>query len=117
MAGAELLLGKHAARYQRDATSSLFIYARETVGFAQVIGGGVHTPAGGAGTVAGLPVRSELLGGSGRLESTVSDEAVVVAACRAGVLPASGPNSSIAALQRLARRGGEPGCRSCPGTA
>lgn len=109
MAGAELLLGKHAARYQRDATSSLFIYARETVGFAQVIGGGVHTPAGGAGTVAGLPVHSELLGGSGRLESTVSDEAVVIAARLAGVLPASGPNSSIAALQRLARQGDEPG--------
>lgn len=106
MAGAELLLGSRPAR-QADHHSSLYVYARETVGFALVIGGRVHTPASGPGTVAGLPVHSELLaGGYGHLESTVSDEAVVAAARKSGILPASGPNSTIAALARLARRGG-----------
>ena len=100
MAGAELLLGAPA-----DARSSLYVYARETVGFAQVIDGRVHIPAGGPGTMAGLPVRSGLLGDSGQLESTVSDEAVVAAARRDAILPAAGPHSSIEALLGLARRG------------
>ena len=58
MAGAELLLGTRQAR-QSDHNSSLYVYARETVGFALMIGGQVHTPASGPGTVAGLPVHSE----------------------------------------------------------
>ena len=104
MAGAELLLGSRPPR-RADHTSSLYVYARETVGFALVIGGRVHTPASGPGTVAGLPVHSELLaGGYGNLESTVSDEAVVAAARKWAILPAAGPNSTIAALARLARR-------------
>lgn len=106
MAGAELLLGSRPAR-QADHSSSLYVYARETVGFALVIGGRVHTPAGGPGTVGGLPVHSELLaGGYGHLESTVSDQAVAAAARKAAILPATGPNSTIAALVRLARRDG-----------
>jgi predicted NBD/HSP70 family sugar kinase len=104
MAGAELLLAASPAR-TADRSSSLYVYARETVGFALVIGGQVHTPASGPGTIAGLPVRSDLLAGGGaRLEATVSDEAVVAAARASGVLPATGPNSTIAALARLARR-------------
>ena len=83
MAGAELLLGKHPR-----GGSGLYVYARETVGFALVIGGRVHSPTSGPGTVAGLPVQSDLLGGSGQLESTVSDEAVVAAARRTGILRA-----------------------------
>lgn len=108
MAGAELLF---AAPYRglaeprlRDGLSSLYVYARETVGFAQVINGRVHTPASGPGTIAGLPVRSEMLGGTGRLESTVSDEAIVAAARKRGILPASGPNSTISALIRVSRQ-------------
>lgn len=107
MAGAELLLGAKrpsGAPQRRERGSSLYVYARETVGFAQVIGGAVHTPASGAGTIAGLPVHSELLGGSGQLESTVSDEAVLAAARSGGILPAVGQGSSMAALLRLARR-------------
>lgn len=110
MAGAELLMGNRPARRSSDQDSSLYVYARETVGFALVIGGRVHTPASGPGTVAGLPVHSQLLaGGTGHLESTVSDEAVVAAARRTGVLPESGPTSSIGALVRLARRDGPGG--------
>lgn len=106
MAGAELLLGARPSR-KADHTSSLYVYARETVGFALVIGGRVHTPASGPGTVAGLPVHSELLaGGAGHLESTVSDEAVVAAARKSAILPAAGPNSTIAALARVARGDG-----------
>lgn len=104
MAGAELLLGNQGRR-----GSALYVYARETVGFALAIDGRVHTPAGGPGTVAGLPVQSELLGGTGRLESTVSDEAVVAAARRAGILPAVGPNSTISAVLRLAGEEGASG--------
>ena len=106
MAGAELLLGRQERR-----SSGLYVYARETVGFALVIDGRVHSPTSGPGTVAGLPVQSELLGGSGQLESTVSDEAVVAAARRSGILPAGGPNSTIGALLRLARQDGSDGAR------
>jgi len=107
MAGAELLLG---TRHTSADASSLYVYARETVGFALVIGGRVHTPASGPGTVAGIPVQSALLGGD-QLESAVSDEAVIAAARRIGLLPpgvnAAGPAASIAALLRLARQDGD----------
>jgi predicted NBD/HSP70 family sugar kinase len=105
MAGAELLLAapQRRAPGSRTPGSSLYVYARETVGFAQLIDGRVHTPASGPGTIAGLPVQSELLGGTGRLESTVSDEAVIAAARKSGLLPAFGPKSTVSALMRIAR--------------
>jgi predicted NBD/HSP70 family sugar kinase len=114
MAGAELLLAARRSRCA-DRASSLYVYARETVGYALVIGGRVHTPASGPGTITGLPVHSELLaGGRAGLEATVSDEAVLAAARGAGILPPArgagratspGPGSTIAALARLARQG------------
>ena len=97
MAGAELLLG--VRRQPTPSTTSLYVYARETVGFALSIGGRVHSPTSGPGTIAALPAQSELLGGSGQLESTVSDEAVLTAARKARIIPAEGP-----------ARDGEPGC-------
>lgn len=112
MAGAELLLpapDRDAAHTAAGAHtvrgSSLYVYARETVGFAQVIDGRVHTPRSGPGTIAGLPVQSELLGGTGILESTVSDEAVVAAARKQGILSATGSNSTVSSLMRVARNG------------
>ncbi|MBV9723360.1 MAG: ROK family protein, partial [Mycobacterium sp.] len=80
MAAAELLLGMR--RFGPHATTSLYVYARETVGYALMIGGRVHSPASGPGTIANLPAQSELLGGTGLLESTVSEEAVLTAARR-----------------------------------
>jgi predicted NBD/HSP70 family sugar kinase len=113
MAGAELLLTAPRRRPgvsgRGDHGSSLYVYARETVGFAQVIGGRVHIPASGPGTIAGLPVQSEIFGGTGLLESTVSDEAVVAVARRRGILTGSGPNSTISALMRVSR---EPGAHA-----
>lgn len=114
MAGAELLLGM--PRYLPSSSTSLYVYARETVGYALMIGGRVHCPASGPGTIATLPAQSELLGGSGQLESTVSDEAVLVAARRLGILPqivpsaapvgrAGGPGAGITELLRVARAG------------
>ena len=103
MAGAELLLGMRRA--PTPSSSSLYVYARETVGFALVIGGRVHSPASGPGTIAGLPVQSDLLGGTGQLESTVSDEAVLAAARKRGILPGGGPGASMSALLRIARQG------------
>lgn len=104
MAGAELLL---AARGRGAGNASrLYVYARETVGYALVIDGRVHSPASGPGTIAALPAHSELLGGSGALESTVSDEAVLAAARRAGVLPDGGaPGTAMSALLAAARAG------------
>ena len=108
MAGAEVLLGMR--RFTPNASTSLYVYARETVGYGLVIGGRVHSPATGPGTIANLPAHSEVLGGSGQLESTVSDEAVVTAARRLRLLPAGHRNttsSAIAELLRLARAGNQ----------
>ena len=111
MAGAELLLGMR--RFLPSSPTSLYVYARETVGYALVIGGRVHCPASGPGTIAGLPAHSELLGGTGQLESTVSDEAVLAAARRLRILPfaptgrANAPAAGIADLLRVARAGNE----------
>ena len=109
MAGAELLLGMR--RFAPSSPTSLYVYARETVGYALVIGGRVHCPASGPGTIAPLPVNSELLGGTGQLESTVSDEAVLAAARRLRVLPSApttrtgGSATAITDLLRVARAG------------
>ncbi|PEG42658.1 hypothetical protein CQY20_01275 [Mycolicibacterium agri] len=104
MAGAELLLG---GRRGPQSSTSLYVYARETAGYALSIGGKVHSPASGPGTIAGLPVNSELLGGTGQLESTVSDEAVLIAARKKRIIPAEGPGSTMAAVLRAARQGNE----------
>jgi predicted NBD/HSP70 family sugar kinase len=108
MAGAELLLGGRRPFPETagaPARTSLYVYARETVGYALSIDGRVHTPAGGPGTIAGLPAQSELLGGSGQLESTVSDEAVLNAARALRIVPAEGPSSTLPAVLRAARQG------------
>ncbi|HEX5143812.1 MAG TPA: ROK family protein [Mycobacterium sp.] len=97
MAGAELLLG-----VRRAPSSSLYVYARETVGYALQIDGRVHSPTSGPGTIANLPVHSELLGGTGLLESTVSDEAVLAAARRLGFDPSV---RSVAQVLTAARQG------------
>ena len=105
MAGAELLLG--VRRLPTQPSTSLYVYARETVGYALSIGGQVHSPASGPGTISALPAQSALLGGSGQLESTVSDEAVLIAARKARIIPAEGPASTMAAVLRAARQGNE----------
>lgn len=115
MAGAELLLGMR--RFLPSSPTSLYVYARETVGYALVIGGRVHCPASGPGTIAALPAHSELLGGTGQLESTVSDEAVLAAARRLKIVhtppplaPAgrgNAPATGITDLVRVARAGSQ----------
>ncbi|OLP01428.1 hypothetical protein BVU76_15430 [Mycolicibacterium porcinum] len=110
MAGAELLLGGRRSTPEAvgaPARTSLYVYARETVGYALSIDGRVHSPASGPGTIAGLPAQSELLGGSGQLESTVSDEAVLNAARKLRIIPAEGPSSTLATVLRAARQGNE----------
>ena len=104
-----------AARRARSppTASSLYVYARETVGYALVIGGRVHTPASGPGTIANLPAQSELLGGAGGLESTVSDEAVLAAARRLGVIAGGAATAGLTPLVR----GGPAGQRAGPRAA
>ncbi len=131
MAGAELLLGmrrfatpassrsgglersdrgsRSGGQERSDRGSSLYVYARETVGYALVIGGRVHSPASGPGTIAALPAQSELLGGSGQLESTVSDEAVLAAARKLTIIAPEGPGASMTALLRKARQDDQQG--------
>ncbi len=101
MAGAELLLGLR--RCASGSPTILYVYARETVGYALVIGGRVHCPASGPGTIAPLPAYSELLGGTGQLESTVSDEAVLAAARRLRIMPPDPPGGSAGAITDLLR--------------
>ena len=67
----------------------------------------MHSPASGPGTIAALPAHSELLGGSGQLESTVSDEAVLTAARKARIISAEGPSSTVTAVLRSARQGNQ----------
>jgi predicted NBD/HSP70 family sugar kinase len=105
MAGAELLLG--VRRLSAQSGTSLYVYARETVGYALSIGGQVHSPTSGPGTIAALPAQSDVLGGTGLLESTVSDEAVLTAARKLRIVPAEGPASTVAAVLRAARQGNE----------
>ena len=108
MAGAELLLANRRAAPDPAAgqsRTSLYLYARETVGYALSIDGRVHSPASGPGTIAGLPAQSELLGGTGQLESTVSDEAVLAAARRLHIVPVEGASSTVSAVLRAARGG------------
>ena len=112
MAGAELLLAVRRRPVPDVAgraapSTSLYVYARETVGYALSIGGRVHSPASGPGTIAALPAHSELLGGTGQLESTVSDEAVLIAARNSRIIPAEGPASTMAAVFRAARQDNE----------
>lgn len=107
MAGAELLLGGRRLPVSESAGTSLYVYARETVGFALSIGGRVHSPTSGPGTIAALPAESELLGGTGQLESTVSDEAVLIAARNARIIAADGPASTMQTVLRAARQGNE----------
>ncbi len=109
MAGAELLLG--VRRPSAQAGTSLYVYARETVGYALSIGGRVHSPSSGPGTIAALPVNSELLGGTGKLESTVSDEAVLTAARAQRIVPSEGPASTLPGVLRAAS-GGHQGART-----
>ncbi len=107
MAAAELLLGMR--RFGPNSSTSLYVYARETVGYALMIDGRVHSPASGPGTITNLPAHSELLGGSGLLESTVSDEAVLAAARRLRILPTHGgpANGSVTEVLKAARGGNQ----------
>jgi predicted NBD/HSP70 family sugar kinase len=103
MAGAELLLGMR--RFAPSSPTSLYVYARETVGYALVIDGRVHSPASGPGTIANLPVQADLLAGTGQLESTVSDEAVLAVARRLGVV--AGEGATLGNVVQAARQGND----------
>ncbi|MGB3302843.1 ROK family protein [Gordonia sp. (in: high G+C Gram-positive bacteria)] len=83
MAAAELLLSSSLQR----TGSSLFFYARETVGMALIVDGEVHQPARGAGVIAGLPVRAGIFADDpvAPLQSVIGTAATKAAAARLGV--------------------------------
>jgi predicted NBD/HSP70 family sugar kinase len=112
MAAAELVLGARPCAPRSQ--TGLYFYAGETVGYALVIGDRVHCPAAGPGNLSSLPVNSQLLGGTGQLESTVADEAVLAAARRQRLLPAIAPGdrtrgctAAMTELRRLALGGNQ----------
>ncbi|PTR31207.1 putative NBD/HSP70 family sugar kinase [Rhodococcus sp. OK519] len=108
MAASELLLTPQRAESAETRGGGLYFYARETVGLALTLDGKVHTPTAGPGSIAHLPTVSDArcdCGAVGCLEAAVSDRGVLLAARRAGVLPADGPLPPIAVVFRAARSG------------
>ncbi|MCR8691358.1 ROK family protein [Rhodococcus pyridinivorans] len=107
MAASELLLTPDRDAPEAKGTG-LYFYVRETAGVAITFDGKVHTPAGGPGSVTHFPTGSSArcsCGGTGCLEATVSDRAVVQRAVAEGIL-ADG-DDTIQSLYRLARDGSE----------
>ncbi|MBM7459750.1 ROK family protein [Rhodococcus coprophilus] len=109
MAASELLLTP-----DRDAVdpkgTSLYFYARETVGVALTFDGKVHTPTGGPGSISHLPTGSSAgctCGAVGCLEATVSDRAVALRARAEGIL-GDGDETTVQSVYRLARAGSAP---------
>lgn len=102
MANAELLFGLGG-----EPESMLYFYARQVVGIALAVRGQLHRGPGHAGTIAHLAVGSDVrcpCGGTGCLETTVSEQAVVREATRAGVI-----GEPDIRLLRAAADAGEPG--------
>ncbi|MFD6897208.1 ROK family protein [Rhodococcus sp. NPDC060086] len=107
MAAAELLLTPNKSSVGTTG-AGLYIYARETVGIAITFDGKVHTPTTGPGSISHLPTGSSArcaCGGTGCLEATISDQAVLERARSEGLL--TGSDRSIRALYGLAREGSE----------
>ncbi|TCN54163.1 putative NBD/HSP70 family sugar kinase [Rhodococcus sp. SMB37] len=107
MAAAELLLTPNKTAGD-TAGAGLYIYARETAGIAITFDGKVHTPTTGPGSISHLPTGSSArctCGGTGCLEATISDQAVLERARNEGVL--TGSDQSIRALYGVAREGSE----------
>lgn len=108
MAASELLLSPRRAENADARGGGLYFYARETVGLALTLDGKVHTPAAGPGSIAHLPTASDArcdCGAVGCLEAAVSDRGVLLAARRAGVIPADGALPPVATVFRAARSG------------
>ena len=106
MAGAELLLGVRRRRQSRRSSgTSLYVYARETVGYALSIGGRVHSPTSGPGTIAALPAQLRI---AGRQRPAGVDGQRRGGADRGAqaqrIVPAEGPASTMPAVLRAARR-------------
>ncbi|WP_295629302.1 ROK family transcriptional regulator [uncultured Corynebacterium sp.] len=69
----------------RRLPTSLYFYARELIGVAWTVDGGVHRPAHGDGSIGHLrPAHSDLLGGS-TLQEAVGSSGVLAAAAEMGV--------------------------------
>ncbi|MFT4200966.1 ROK family protein [Gordonia sp. (in: high G+C Gram-positive bacteria)] len=101
MAAAELVL----APSREAGRSSMYWYARETVGMALTLDGHVHVPSTGAGTVAHIPVQAPRFAdepGPVGLQQVIGSAALAAAAERTGFSP-----SSPALLDERARALGE----------
>ncbi|WP_255375675.1 ROK family protein [Saccharomonospora sp. CUA-673] len=97
MATAELLFGVSGR-----ASSSLYFYAREMVGVAIAVDGVLHRGPGQSGSIAHLPIGSDVecdCGRTGCLEATVADRSVVERARRAGVIAGSELSDVVEAAQ------------------
>ncbi|MFT3899012.1 MAG: ROK family transcriptional regulator [Gordonia sp. (in: high G+C Gram-positive bacteria)] len=88
MAAAELVLAPSLSA----GRSSMYWYARETVGMALTLDGQVHVPSTGAGTVAHVPVQAPHFAdvpGPVGLQQVIGSAALEAAATRTGFAPSS----------------------------
>lgn len=96
MAASELGVTPLAGAPGGGAPASLYFYARELIGVAWTVDGGVHRPAHGDGTIGHLPVRgNELLRGA-TLQEALGGSGVLAAA-RAGGVPVDDVAALVAA--------------------
>ncbi|MBB3664856.1 MULTISPECIES: ROK family transcriptional regulator [Prauserella salsuginis group] len=98
MATAELLFGVSGR-----AASSLYFYAREMAGVAIAVDGVLHRGPGQSGSIAHLPVGTDVrceCGRTGCLEATVAERAVVERARSAGIITGSELGDLVAAADR-----------------
>lgn len=87
------------------AGASLYFYARETVGAAWTVGGAVHRPAHGDGSIGHLPPGPAVLLNGATMQEALGDSGVIAAARSRG-LDAAGPAelAELARTRPLARR-------------
>ncbi len=109
MAAAELVLAPPVGGAV-PGRSSIYWYARETVGMALTVDGHVQVPRTGAGTVAHVPVRAPLFGPSGIGPSgigTVGLQQVIGTSALRGAMRRSGSAAESSLVEERARALGE----------
>lgn len=91
--------------------ATLYVYARDTIGFAVAIDAGAQAEVSQVGSLGHYPSGSDVAcwcGRTGCLEVTAGDDAVVRAARDAGLLGVARANQGVGSISELYSRVGEP---------